>query len=70
MRASPGSSEGAQVSGPHFVLRAEFDEETTIATARALERTRDELVAAAWPAFPFPEMARTEIFALSSATAL
>jgi len=53
-------------TSPHFVVRGDFDEATAIATAIEVERTRDELISVAWPTFPFPETARTEVFVLSS----
>jgi tetratricopeptide (TPR) repeat protein len=55
-----------QATTPHFVVRSDFDEPTITKAALELERTRDELVSAAWPAIDFSQVRYTEVYLLSS----
>jgi hypothetical protein len=55
-----------RVTTPHFVLRTDFEEATAVEAAKKLEATRDALISAEWPTFPFPEVARTEVYVLSN----
>ena len=67
LRGGHGSSsaEWRQVTTPHFLVRTDFDDATTMDAAKKLESTRDDLVSAAWPSFEFPEGTRTEVYVLS-----
>jgi tetratricopeptide (TPR) repeat protein len=55
-----------KVTTRHFELYTDLDEETAVEAAKELEKTRDALITAAWPAFAFPDVVRTQVFVLSN----
>jgi tetratricopeptide (TPR) repeat protein len=65
--AGPRSESGwYEIKTPHFVLYTDLDGRAAGDAAVELERTRDALISAAWPAFHFPEMAPTRVFVLAN----
>ena len=68
MLAGCSTSSGAwrDVETPHFVLRTDLDASDALHAGRALEETRDVLVSAAWPNFPFPKGEQTIVYVLSN----
>jgi hypothetical protein len=54
------------VETPHFLLRTDLSASDALHAGTALEETRDALVSAAWPNFPFPEREPTAVFVLSN----
>jgi hypothetical protein len=55
-----------EITTPHFVLFTDLDERTAGEAAVELEKTRDTLISAAWPAFHFPDLARTRVYVLAN----
>jgi len=55
-----------EVETPHFVLRTDLSPSDALHAGTALEETRDALVSAAWPNFPFPQQEQTVVFVLSN----
>jgi Protein of unknown function (DUF1570) len=55
-----------QVETAHFVLRTDLDQSDALYAGKALEETRDALISAAWPNFPFRQDERTVVFVLSN----
>ena len=63
---SAGSGVWREVETPHFALRTDLSPSDALHAGTALEETRDALVSAAWPNFPFPKTERTVVFVLSN----
>src|SRR4051812_10955836 len=64
--ARASETEWRKVTTQHFELYTDLDAETAVEAAKELETTRDALITAAWPAFPFPDVVRTHVFVLSN----
>ncbi|MET0592449.1 MAG: hypothetical protein ABW133_07110, partial [Polyangiaceae bacterium] len=55
-----------KLTTPHFVLYTDLDRTTAIEAAEELEKTRDALIRAGWPAFSFPDVVRTQVYVLKN----
>ncbi len=66
MGCSTSSGAWREVETPHFVLRTDLSSSDALHAGTAMEETRDALVSAAWPNFPFPQGERTAVFVLSN----
>ena len=61
-----GSGAWREVQTPHFTLRTDLSPSDALHAGTALEETRDALISAAWPNFPFPAGETTVVFVLSN----
>jgi tetratricopeptide (TPR) repeat protein len=64
--ARASDSEWRKITTQHFELYTDLDAEAAVEAAKELEKTRDALITAAWPSFPFPDVVRTQVFVLSN----
>jgi hypothetical protein len=55
-----------RVDTPHFVLRTDLGSADAREAGVAIEATRDALVSAAWPKFPFKAGPKTEVYILAN----
>jgi hypothetical protein len=63
--ACSSSGPWRRIDTPHFVLRTDLDPSEARRAGVALETTRDALVSAAWPTFPFATE-KTEVYVLAN----